>query len=114
MEVFEKVYRKEYYYLSGSDRRRFLQVGFKYPLPTDPLNAEPHQLLIWSHPELLTMLRRSETRLMIDATFTCVPKGFSQCIVVMMFDEETDLFIPVVYALTDTKAQCHTGTCYIF
>ena len=54
---------------------------------------------------MLTMLRRSETRLMIDATFTCVPKGFSQCIVVMMFDEETDLFIPVVYALTDTKAQ---------
>jgi hypothetical protein len=104
-DLFEKIYRPQYYYLTEHCKRRFLQIVMKYPLPSDSLSSQPHQLLLWSHPELLVMLRRESTKLFIDGTFYCVPKPFIQCVIILLYDAETDLFMPVSFALVDSKAQ---------
>lgn len=101
--LFEKINKDEYFYLSTNDRRRFLQIAFQYYIPNDPIQDKTRNLLIWSHPELLPMLRRMHIRILIDGTFSCVPSPFKQCVIVMMFDDETNLFIPIIYILSDSK-----------
>ena len=104
-DAVEKARTPEYQTVSMSDKRRFLQTALHYNLPSDGIDDELRTILIWSHPELLVMLRRQRLRLLIDCTFACVPRPFMQCMIVMLYDDETDIFVPVVYSLLDTKAQ---------
>ena len=103
--MFDNVFRPEHRFLSMDDKRRFLQVAMRYSLPSDSFDSKSRQLLLWSHPELLPMLRRNKTRLLIDGTFYCVSRPFIQTIIVMLFDDETDLFVPILYAWVDSKNQ---------
>ncbi|KAJ0392134.1 hypothetical protein ATCC90586_011682 [Pythium insidiosum] len=43
----------------------------------------------------------------IEKPPTCnmVPKGFSQCVIVMAFDPATDMYVPIYYVLADNKEQ---------
>ena len=39
----------------------------------------------------------------IDGTFKIVPKPFYQCLIIMVFDEQTDSFVPCFYILLTSK-----------
>ncbi|KAF0988030.1 hypothetical protein HZS_57 [Henneguya salminicola] len=62
-----------------------------------------HRLLLWSSgfDPLSTRCRRVQAYL--DATFISVLKPFKQCIILMVYNNATELYIPVVYALVDNK-----------
>ncbi|KAF0985899.1 hypothetical protein HZS_7391 [Henneguya salminicola] len=44
-------------------------------------------------------LLRYNSHVFIDATFRSTPKGFSNCLVIMIFDLGTQTFVPCAYAL---------------
>ncbi|GMF33514.1 unnamed protein product [Phytophthora lilii] len=63
-------------------------------------NDQPIRIIGWGHPELISLLKYSGTCIFIDGTFRCVPRGFQQCIVVMVHDRSSGLYVPVFYVLT--------------
>ncbi|KAH9154586.1 hypothetical protein AeRB84_003342 [Aphanomyces euteiches] len=62
------------------------------------------RLIGWAHPELITLLRYDNITLFLDGTFRCTPSGFTQCIVLMVFDRCTKLYVPVFYVLSTSKS----------
>jgi hypothetical protein len=89
-----------------ADQRCFLKFNFLYELPNENKKDKNHfhRILLWAHPNLLFMLRHQGIHTYVDATFHSVPRPFTQCIVLMVSDDETDLFVPIVYLLVDAKA----------
>lgn len=100
----QKVDISQYSSLSENDQRLFLKFDFKYEIPNEPkFNNDLHRMLVWIHPDLLPILKRKKIDCFIDGTFRCVPKPFFQCIILMAFDDETELFVPIVYSLVQNK-----------
>ena len=62
-----------------------------------------HRIIYFSHHSLSRFLKRRNINIFIDGTFKCVPKQFYQCLILIVEDDETDLFIPVSFFLVDTK-----------
>jgi hypothetical protein len=67
----------------------------------DPRGIE--RVIGWAHPELRNLLRFEGLTWFIDGTFRCVPDGFAQCVTLMIYDVSTDLYVPVVFALTTSR-----------
>ena len=44
-------------------------------------------------------------KVFIDGTFKIVPKQFYQCLIVMVFDNQTDVYVPVFYILLTSKTE---------
>ncbi|KAK1930450.1 hypothetical protein P3T76_014121 [Phytophthora citrophthora] len=70
----------------------------------DP-TSKPDRLIGWAHPELRQLLMYNGVSLFFDGTFRCVPSGFKQCMVLMVHDQASELFIPVYYVLFSSKAK---------
>ncbi|GMF54023.1 unnamed protein product [Phytophthora fragariaefolia] len=51
----------------------------------------------WANLSLLNLLRYENITLFLDGTFRCVPDKFAQCVVVMVYDRGTKLYIPVIF-----------------
>ncbi len=62
------------------------------------------RLMIFVNPALLGLLNGA-VDLFIDATFSCVPVPFYQCLIMMVFDSSTSHYVPVIYALMTHKCQ---------
>ncbi len=62
------------------------------------------RLMIFANPALLGLLN-GVMNLFIDATVSCVPAPFYQCLIIMVFDPSTSRYLPVVYALMTHKVQ---------
>ena len=43
------------------------------------------------------------TRLFVDCTFSICPAGFSQCLIFMIYEDSTHLYIPIFYVLLQSK-----------
>jgi hypothetical protein len=106
-DALEKIETKNYSLVSDIDPRPFLITNYKYLLPKTKEKEERklHNMLMWAHPDLISMMRRHLTAIYIDCTFRCVPKPYSQCLIAMIYDDETDLYVPAVYFLLDNKSQ---------
>ncbi|POM62950.1 LOW QUALITY PROTEIN: hypothetical protein PHPALM_27832 [Phytophthora palmivora] len=63
------------------------------------------RLIGWAHPALIKLLKCKKTTLFLEGIFRCVPHPFYQCVVMMVFDNVTDLFVPVFYILCSAKTQ---------
>jgi hypothetical protein len=61
-------------------------------------------LMIFANSALLGLLNGA-VDLFIDATFSCVPAPFYQCLIMMVFDPSTSHYVPVIYALMTHKCQ---------
>ncbi|KAF0986008.1 hypothetical protein HZS_7240 [Henneguya salminicola] len=42
-----------------------------------------------------------------DVAFQSTPAPFTQCIIVMVYGNETDLYVPCIYALLTGKNECY-------
>ena len=113
------------YYCSDDDERPFLQFHFGFPL-----DGVWREMLGWGHPDLIFLLKSGDHHIFIDCTFSVCPKGFYQLLIFMIYDEATELYIPIFYVLlpskhylcyyhalhniicaTDWKANCRSWTC---
>ena len=61
------------------------------------------RLIGFGKTELINTLRRKQSSIFIDATFSCCPKGFHQCLIVSTFLESDNLFLPCFYILMTRK-----------
>ena len=104
-DIVTATHTPEYAAISTSDLGKFLKANLFYELSSDKCNTftRYHRILMWAHPELLVILRCRNVAVMIDGTFWCVPKPFKQCVILMALDDETDMFLPIAFALLDSK-----------
>lgn len=65
-------------------------------------DGQENQALIWATDESLALLRYNGPTF-IDCTFRVVPSPFLQCLIVMVFDYGSNLFVPCVYSLLTSK-----------
>ncbi|OWZ12556.1 hypothetical protein PHMEG_00014256 [Phytophthora megakarya] len=49
----------------------------------------------WTRPALTKLLKYKCTILFLDGSFRCIPHPFYQCVIMMIFDNAMDLFVPV-------------------
>lgn len=59
----------------------------------------------FGHPDLIHKLKHGPTHVFIDCTFACVPKDFSQCLVIMGHDKATSMYVPIFYVLLQSKKE---------
>ena len=86
--------------LCSDDDRLFLQFN-----ATVNLQNSLQKIIGWGHPDLIHLLKYGAVNTFIDCTFSCVPKGFEQCLIVMVYDRPTSLYVPVFYVLLQSKLE---------
>ncbi|EGZ29698.1 hypothetical protein PHYSODRAFT_323186 [Phytophthora sojae] len=89
------------------------QAPSRYVDVTEEMKAEFHHVFMegerlqrvlgWADPRLLELLRYPGSQMFVDGTFRCVPRSFYQCVVLMVSDAASGVFVPCVYALTTGK-----------
>lgn len=106
-DTFHQIQTQRYATVGGGDNRLFLKINFSYELTTQVVGTGYmlRRLLVWAHPDLLPILKRQGIAVFVDGTFRSVPKPFTQCIVIMAFDDEAGVYVPIIYALMDNKTQ---------
>ncbi|KAE9037956.1 hypothetical protein PR002_g6280 [Phytophthora rubi] len=62
-----------------------------------------HRVIGWAHPQLVDRMRQQQTSIFFDATYRCVPVQFYQLVIIMMYDNISDVYLPVFYVLTTGK-----------
>ena len=88
----------------GEDRLFFLSsTTYRDQCATVRPATKMRRMILWSHPDLSYILRRRGISVFIDGTFRCVPREFYQCVILVAFDDETDLYLPVVFGLLEGK-----------
>lgn len=70
--------------------------------------ATPEKCIGWAHPVLIQLFKYVGTTIFIDGTFRCVPSHFRRCVMVMVHDRGTGLFVPVFYMI------CTSQTCNMY
>jgi hypothetical protein len=66
-------------------------------------NQKLEKIIGLGHHSLIRKARQKLGDWFIDGTFAVAPKGFKQCLIVMVFDTDTELYTPVWYVLTQSK-----------
>ncbi|OWZ03038.1 hypothetical protein PHMEG_00025299 [Phytophthora megakarya] len=66
-------------------------------------NGQLQRIIGWAHPRLLELLRYPGIQMFVDGTFPSVPRAFHQCVVLMVRDPASRVFVPVVYTLTTNR-----------
>ncbi len=61
------------------------------------------QLMVFTSPTLILLLKSKKLDIFVDATFDCCSAHFYQCLIVVVFDDQTSFYIPVVYILMTHK-----------
>ncbi|OWZ12388.1 hypothetical protein PHMEG_00014462 [Phytophthora megakarya] len=80
---------------------------FQFHLSRSKLDptSNPDRLIGWAHPELRRVLMYNGVSLFFDGTFRCEPIGFKQCMVLMVHDQASELFVPVYFVLCSSKGK---------
>ena len=81
----------------------FLQ--FHGSLPHPEKKDEWMRYMIFGNRVLFTLLAARALDLFIDATFSMTPHPFYQVLIIMVHDCQTDLYVPVIYALMTHKCE---------
>lgn len=66
------------------------------------IHDEYHEIMIWATNESLALMRYN-SHTFIDATFRSTPSPFSQCLIIMVYDQSTEVYVPCVFALMTGK-----------
>ena len=76
---------------TDTDESIFLQFNMSINI-----DEEMVRFVGWANPNLIFMAQCLDTaNIFIDCTFYIVPKGFSQCLIIMVFHPVTKLYLPV-------------------
>ena len=73
---------------------------------SNPDPQEDHlKIMIFVNHELLGLLKLLQLDIYVNATFDCVPHPFTQCLIFMIYHQETSSYVPIVYALMNSKCK---------
>ncbi|OWY97538.1 hypothetical protein PHMEG_00031912 [Phytophthora megakarya] len=86
--------------VAETDPRPFLQFSVVYTI-----GCGMHICVGFGHPELIRLLRYSNSAIYIDGTFKMVPAPLRQCLIVIVKDLGVDVYVPAMYVLMDSKHQ---------
>ena len=67
------------------------------------MQLEFHRMIGWAHPDLVVLASKGGLNLYIDCTFDVVPHPFVQMLVIMLYDEASQMFLPVFHILLQSK-----------
>ena len=79
----------------------FLQFNVTFP---SSYSGKLERVLGYGNPTLFRCFGGNQ-KVFIDGTFRIVPKPFYQCLIVMVFDNQTDAYVPVFYILLTSKKE---------
>ena len=105
LDLSKKIKKHEYAKLGENDERLFLKFYFEYE-SNNPKIKKKHELckiIIWGHPDLIPILKRRSIPLYLNATFKCVPNPFTQLLIMMAYDDETELYLPILFWFNGRK-----------
>lgn len=85
--------------MSNEDQRLFLRFNFDYEIPVGIKKGKLANLILFSHPDFTPMLKGDGISIFIDGTFRCVPHPYRQLLIFMLFEDETSMYIPIIYCL---------------
>jgi hypothetical protein len=68
-------------------------------------NEVLQKIVGWADCDLLHLATTGPKHYFMDCTFKCVPKPFKQLMVIMIYEEGTELYIPVFYILMEGKSE---------
>jgi len=60
------------------------------------------RIIGFGNPELLPLLN-GKVKAHFDGTFYIVPDPFMQCLIIMVYDSQTEMFVPCLYVLMTGK-----------
>lgn len=83
-----------------NDERLFLQANAYINIDNELV-----KFLVWAHPDLILLCKNGKRNLFIDCTFRCVPVGFDQLMIIMLYDLQTGMYVPIFFILMQTKKQ---------
>lgn len=63
-----------------------------------------NRIVGWANPALMQLLHYENISLFVDGTFRIVPRSFKQCIVIMVYDRGSKLYVPVFFILATSKS----------
>ncbi|KII60840.1 hypothetical protein RF11_00590 [Thelohanellus kitauei] len=106
-DIYTDIQTREYAQLSCTDTRPSLLYSFIYMIPNVKMRdgTSHFRLIMWAHPQSLLILSRQSITAFVDGTFMCVPRLFKQCLILMVFDDETDLYVPFIHCLVQNKSE---------
>lgn len=84
--------------LADGSNGAFLQFAL-----TVNIDGELQTILGWGHPQLINLVKNGKVHLFVDCTFKVVPKGFTQCMILMIYHPGTEMYVPIFYVLLQSK-----------
>lgn len=86
--------------INPEDKRRFLR--FHMMIEVD---GSYQNIVGWAHPLLSFKLCDASVHLFLDATFSCCPEPFYQCLIIMAYLPAYATYVPVFYILMTAKSE---------
>jgi hypothetical protein len=86
--------------INENNNGNHLHASGVWPHPDD---SSDMRSMVFGNPALIPLLKNRQLEFFVDATFDCVPCPFYQCLIVMVYHDETSAFVPVLYALMTHK-----------
>ena len=83
--------------------RQFLQHHAVFPDKKSP--GQYQRFVIFANPNLLGHLQGEKVDAFMDATFSCCPLPFYQCLIFVIFHRETNCYVPILYELMTHQNQ---------
>ena len=104
-DTYRKIEGDENTRIGDDDDRLFLLCNTTYRMqcPTVRPDFRLCRMILWSHPDLSYVLRRRSVSVFMDGTFRSAPHPFYQCVILVAYDDETDLYLPAVFGLLEGK-----------
>ena len=84
---------------SSTTKQWFMHFNLTFPAS---YNGKMERITGFGNPALFRCFGGNQ-KIFIDGTFKIVPKPFYQCLIVMVFDNQTDEYVPVFYILLTSK-----------
>ena len=98
-DAFRTVENTSYAKMTDSNEY-FLQEHKCWP---DRATGVLQRIMVFANPKLLNLLEALTIDIFVDATFKVCPHPFMQCLIIMVFDRATYLYVPVMYVLMTNK-----------
>lgn len=84
----------------------FFRLDQKFVIDGPRGKLEPVQRFIcWGDPRLISLLSHGPVHIFIDCTYHCVPAGFKQLLIVMIYSTGHKSYVPIFYVLIQSKLQ---------
>jgi len=69
------------------------------------IDDEMQRIIGWAHADLIFLTQGGPVNIFVDCTFRIVPKGFHQCMVIMIYADAYKSYVPIFYILLQNRKE---------